>query len=90
MIMRVLIPLCLLSLLTACGTERVITKPVVVETTKIERVLVPADLLVQHQKTTIPEALTYGEAIELWSLDRASIEKQNGQLKAIESLNEEH
>ena len=38
---------------------------------------VPADLLVQHQKTTIPESLTYGDAMQLWSADRAIIDTQN-------------
>lgn len=56
--------------------------------TVYEYVDVPSDFLIQHEKTTIPETLTYGEAIMLWSLDRAIIETQNGQIRAIGSLNE--
>ena len=82
--------LCLLPLLTACGTERVITQPEVVEVVRVERVTVPGDLLIQHNKTTIQEGpVSFAEAIEYWSLDRAIIDTLNGQIRAIESLNDE-
>ena len=54
--------------------------------TVIEYIDVPADLLVMHQKSTIPEAVTYGDVVLLWSLDRATIDILLGQLQAIESL----
>lgn len=87
--MRVLILLSLTTLFAACGTERVVEKPVLVEVPgPVEYVAVPADLLLRHIKTTIPATLTYGEALQLWAEDRAIIEKQNGQLAAIEVLND--
>lgn len=86
--MRVSILLCLLICLTACGTTKVVEKPVLVETVRTEFRAVPGDLLVIAHKTTIPETLTYGEAMLLWSADRAIIDVQNGQIEAIESLNE--
>ena len=78
----------LLLFLTSCGSERVIEKPVIHEVVRIERIAVPSEHLVRHIKTTIPETISYGEAIQLWSEDRAIIEIQNGQLEAIEVLND--
>jgi hypothetical protein len=49
---------------------------------------IPDNLLIQHNKTTIPEVITYGEALQLWAEDRAIVETQNGQLSAIRSLGE--
>lgn len=86
--MPVLIPLFTLLLLGACGTTKIVEKPVPVEVVRFERVPVPSDLLVRHQPATIPEQLTYGEAIQLWSADRAIIETLLGQIRAIESLND--
>jgi len=71
-----------------CSTERVITQPEVVEIVRLERVPVPAELLVMHQPTTVPETLTYGESLQLWAEDRSIIQTLLGQLVAIESLNE--
>ncbi len=51
-----------------------------------EIVAVPGDLLVQHQKTTIPESITYGEAMLLWSGDRSIIDPPDAQIKGIASL----
>lgn len=86
--MRALLLLFLTIFLTACGTERVVEKPVVVEVPgPVEYVPVPGDLLIRHIKTTVPESLTYGEALQLWAEDRAIIDTQNGQLAAIEVLN---
>ena len=84
--MCVLIPLSLL-IFSGCSTEKVITQPEVVEIIKVERVSVPNELLVKHQPTTVPETLTYGEALQLWAEDRGIIKTQNGQIAAIESLN---
>lgn len=86
--MFVLTPLFLLTF-SACSTERVITQPEVVEVVRVERVTIPPDLLVLHNPTTLPEALTYGEALQLWAEDRSIIKTLLGQLQAIESLNGE-
>jgi hypothetical protein len=72
--------------LTACGTERVVEKPVIVEVVKTEWREVPADLTARCAKSEIPEAMTYGEALESWAKDRASIDACNGKLAGIESL----
>ena len=81
--------LCLLPLLTACGAnEVIIEKPVPVEVPVIERVQVPADLLIRRSKTTLPMDITWGEAIQLWAADRDAIDILNAQLDAIQSLNE--
>jgi len=87
--MHALILICLLSLLTACAKERIVTVPEIVEVVNTEYVEVPGNLLIKHQKTTIPETLTYGDAILLWAEDRRIIETQNGQLLAIQSLGED-
>jgi hypothetical protein len=88
--MRVSIVLCILPFLAACGTTRVVASPVAVE---IEGAVqwqdIPADLLVFHQKTTIPEELTYGEAMQLWSADRGIIDTLLGQIEGISTLNNE-
>jgi hypothetical protein len=78
----------ILACLAACGTQKVVEKPVLVETVRVERVPVPADLLALHQPTTIPESMTYGEAMQLWSADRGIIHTLLGQIEAIRSLNE--
>lgn len=86
-----LILLFLASLLTLYGCEstRIVEKPVLVEVVKFERVPVPDKHLVIHNKTTLPDSLTYAEAIQLWAEDRAIVDKQNGQLEAIGVLNNE-
>ena len=76
-------------LLTACATERIVEKPVPVEVIRVEQTPVPDDLLILHAKTTIPDTLTYGEAIQLWAEDRALVDILNGQLIAIGKLNEQ-
>lgn len=78
----------LIALLTACGTERVLERPVPVEIVRIERVPVPAELLVPIAKQSIPDGITFGEALVKWSHDRATIEALNGRLAAIDSLSE--
>ena len=84
------IPVLTLPLLIACASERVVTQPEIVEIIKVEKVHVPANLLIQHNKTTIQAGeVTYGEALEYWSLDRAIIDTLNGQIRGIESLNEQ-
>lgn len=76
-------------LLTACGNTKIIEKPVPVYIDKVEYVPVPYDLTMKRNKTTIPDAITYGEALELWSIDRATIDTLNGQMEAVESLGQE-
>jgi hypothetical protein len=49
---------------------------------------VPDNLLLQHQKTTIPESMTYGEALQLWAEDRGIIDTLLGQLLGIKSLSD--
>lgn len=78
--------LCPLPFLTACGGVKVVEKPVPVEIVRYERVSVPADLTAPGQKQTIPARISYGEAILLWAEDRATIDRVNGQLRAIRSL----
>ncbi len=78
--------LCLALSLTACGTTRVVEKPVPVEIVRTERVPVPADLLTPVPRETIPESLSFAQALELWQLDRESVEKLNGRLRAIQAL----
>ena len=85
-----LIPLFLTLCLTACGTERVVEKPVVVEVVKTEWRAVPDDLTAPCAKTEIQVGMTYGEAIESWAKDRASIDACNGKLKGIRSLGQEN
>lgn len=84
--MLVLMLICQLLWLTACATERIVEKPVPVEIVKTEYVPIPTDLLRVEPKQVVPEQLTYGQAIELWAEDRASLEKVNGRLKAVGSL----
>lgn len=72
-------------LLSACATK-IVEVPVPVEVVRVERTPVPRDLLIQHQKTDIPESLTWGEAIQLWSADRAIIDTLLGQIQAIATL----
>lgn len=50
-------------------------------------VAVPSDLLIRHQKTTVPETLTFADALQLWVEDRALVDTLNGQITAIQSLN---
>jgi len=76
-------------LLAGCANERIIEKPVPVEVVRVERIPIPADLLVLHNKTTIPETVTYGETLQLWAADRGIIDTLLGQLDAIRSLNNE-
>ena len=88
--MRALVLLCLLSFLMACSTERVVLKPEIVEITTTEYVAVPADLTTPISKQERPDGdVTYGDAINLWVLERATIDTLNGRLKAIESLGDE-
>jgi hypothetical protein len=76
----------LLLLLTACGTERVVERPVIHEVVRVEWREIPADLTARCPKSEIPDSLTFGQAVELWAEDRAAIEQCNGKLAGIESL----
>lgn len=89
MLKNALIPLCLAIFSTSCGTSRVIEKPVLVETVRIERVNVPAELLVNCAKSAIPDELTFGGGVGLWADDRACVDILNGQIEGIRVLNEQ-
>ena len=80
---------CLLTLLTACVREIIVEKPVPVEVVRVERTPVPVDFLIQRNKSTLPEMLKYGEALQLWAEDRANLDSVNAQLRAIEGLSDE-
>ena len=75
--------------LTACGNTKIIEKPVPVPVEVVKYIEVPFDLTMKRNKVTLPDTLTYGEALELWSVDRATIDTLNGQLEAVESLGNE-
>jgi hypothetical protein len=70
----------------ACANERLIEVPVPVEIVRVERVPVPTDLLVTEAPAEIPQGLTFGDALYLWSVDRASLETVNGRLEAVRAL----
>lgn len=84
--MRVWALLCPIALSVACGTERIVERPVIHEIVKTEWREVPADLLSRCDKTIIEDGMTYGEALEMWAKDRASIDACNGKLAGIKSL----
>lgn len=83
---RVLILTCLPLFLTACATETVVEKPVVVPVVETKWRAIPSDLTRRCPKSVIPATATYGEVIELWSKDRAAIDTCNGRLAGVESL----
>ena len=85
---HVLIPSCLLLCCVACGTERVIEKPVIHEVVRTEWREIPSDLTLPCPKAEIGPEMTYGAALEAWSEDRAAIDACNGKLAGIESLGE--
>ena len=87
--MRALLLLCLTISLTGCATERIVEVPVPVEIIRTEYIPVPGDLLTPLPKATIPNGLTYGQALERWYSDRATIDKLNALLLGIKSLNEQ-
>ena len=87
--MRASIPLFLPLLLIACANETIVEVPVLVEVPVTQWREIPPELTRQQSKTTIPDALTYGEALEAWSRDRAAVDKLNGQLLGIKSLSRE-
>jgi hypothetical protein len=70
----------------ACANETLVAAPVPVPIVEVERVSVPADLLVTEAPAEIPEGLTYGAALHLWSIDRASLETVNGRIEAVRVL----
>lgn len=78
----------LLLSLTSCGTTKVVTVPEVVEVVRTERIPVPVNLLSGCVKSTVPDNLTYGEALSLWAEDRAKLDTCDGQIEAIRSLND--
>ena len=81
--------ICLSQLLMGCASERVITKVVPVPgPERIRYVPVPAELTKQIPPASIPAPTTYGAALKLWNRDRDTIQILNGQLAAIENLND--
>jgi len=79
----------LVLLLPSCANERVIPQPVIVKIPgETKWIQIPANLLVKHQKTTLPETLNYGDGLKLWAVDRATIDTLLGQLEGIETLND--
>lgn len=86
MTIRVLILPCLLSFLTACATETVIPEPVIVEVERTVYVPVPADLTARRDAVPVPDSATYGDLVELWARDRATIAILNGRLDGIKAL----
>jgi hypothetical protein len=86
--MRALPLLCLLPfvLLSSCTREVLVDRPVPVEIVRVEYVKIPSDLTVERPKAPVPPDLTYGDALSLWSEDRARIDTLNGQIRAIRSL----
>jgi hypothetical protein len=72
--------------LNGCAHETLVEVPVPVEVVRVERIPVPADLLVTEAPAEIPEGLTYGQAIHLWSIDRAKLETVNGRIDAVRAL----
>lgn len=75
-------------LLNACGTERVITRPVIHERQVACYVPVPLDFLEQPTLTSVPDDLTYGEALTLWAEDRAALLVAVARLRSIQALNQ--
>ncbi len=94
--MRVLVCLCLSATFAGCGTtERLVQQPVPVRVEVPTPIQIPAELLIQREPTEIAlgdfegfSGVTYGDALILWARDRETIKTLNGQLQAIEDLNE--
>ncbi len=82
----VLTPLSLALLLSGCASERIVERPVPVPVETVKYIPVPADLLVPCQKASVPQGVTYGEALALWSRDRASVDTCAARLLAIRQL----
>jgi hypothetical protein len=78
--------LCLSQLFQGCASEILVEVPVPVEVVRVERISVPADLLVTEAPAEIPEGLTYGQALHLWSIDRTALETVNGRIEAVRVL----
>ena len=77
-----------MAFLTGCATEKFVPIPEIVEVPgPIQWREIPPSLTAPVPKVSIPDALTYGDALKAWSKDRAAIDKLNGQLLGIKSLN---
>ena len=78
---------CLPIFSTGCVREVIVEKPVPVEVPgPVQFIEIPPDLLVLHQKATIPESLTWSEAAQLWTADRQTIDILLGNLLGIQAL----
>ena len=78
--------LCLPLSLSGCGQTEIIERPVPVEVVRTEFVPIPADLTEPGAPAVIPDGLTYGDALELWAVDRATIETQAERLRQIRAI----
>lgn len=78
--------LCLALSLSACGSVKVVEKPVPVEVVRTEYVPVPFQLVRPRQLQTVPDTMTYGDAMILWARDREALRNANAQLIAIGKL----
>ncbi len=78
--------MCLALFLTSCASERIVEKPVITEVVRVEYRPLPAELLMEHGKSTIPGELTFGDALKLWGYDRAAIDALNAQIASIRDV----
>ena len=74
--------------ISGCSNQEVITpQPEIIEVPgPVQWREIPPDLLVIHNKSTIPETLTWSEVAQLWTADRETIDILLGNLLAINSL----
>ena len=78
---------CAAFILHGCASERIVTSPTIVEVPgPVQYVPIPPDFLVLHQKSDIPENLTWSEAAQLWAADRETIDILIGNLLGIKAL----
>ena len=77
--------------LSGCSSQEVVTpQPVIIEIPgPVQFVDIPPDLLVLHNKSTIPDELTFGQAMQLWVADRETIDIYVGNTEALKSLGTE-
>ena len=76
--------LCLL--MAGCAREIIVEKPVPVPYETVIYKPIPPDLLIRHQKSTLPAEPLYGEGLQLCASDRANLDSCNAQLESIQGL----
>ena len=81
-----LMSLCILTLLMGCAPSRIVEKPVpvTIEVTKYREF--PAGLTQTAPVSSIPDDLTYSQALALWAADRASLITANARLRGIQEV----